>query len=454
MARILVVEDNEELAQTLADWLTFEGHEVVLAYDGLEAAKYIDDNSFDLILLDWVMPGRSGIEVCRNYRMAGGTSPVIMITGKVSLDNKEIGFDAGADDYIVKPFNLKELSWRMRSWLRRSFRTFPVVMPTAVEKQEVRTMLCEKCDAAFDTTVSVCPDDRTALVETTVEYLAGAPLSGNFVIAGVLGRGAMGTVFKVWQKQEQQMFALKLLDTSHLRDPSYVKRFQGEGATLKKLKHDNIIGIHDYGVTDIGQPFIVMDYVEGKSLGRILNRGEKFALKRFVQITRQIADGIGYAHSNGVVHRDLKPANVLLAKKLNKEHVNILDFGVARLILENDDGSCEDLRLTRSGEIFGTAMYMSPEQCLGRQLDARSDIYALGCLMYEMLCGQPPLVGRNVLETLNMQINEVAPPLRSKIEVPELLERIVQKAMSKDPAKRFSSMEELSRSLEKCAKEA
>jgi two-component system, OmpR family, manganese sensing response regulator len=137
MARILVVEDNEELAQTLADWLTFEGHEVVLAYDGLEATNHIDAINFDLILLDWVMPGRSGIDVCRNYRMAGGTAPVIMLTGKVSLDNKEIGFDAGVDDYIVKPFNLKELSWRMRSWLRRSFRTFPVVMPSTIEKQEV-----------------------------------------------------------------------------------------------------------------------------------------------------------------------------------------------------------------------------------------------------------------------------------------------------------------------------
>ncbi len=449
MARILVVEDDHDLADTLADWLTFEGHKVEVAYDGTDAAKAVEEDTFDLILLDWVLPGRSGIEICRAYRMAGGKSPVIMLTGKVSLDNKEIGFDAGADDYLIKPFNLKELSWRMRAWLRRSFGSFPVALSAAVERQEVQTRRCPTCDTTFDTTLSVCPDDRATLTSEVLEFLVGEPLSKNYVILGVLGSGPMSTVFKVWYKAKNQCLAMKLLESSHLKDQSYVRRFQHEGATLKKLQHSNIIGIHDFGVSSCGQPYIVMDYVEGKSLARLLNRGHAITLKRCIDICKQICDGVGYAHAHGIIHRDLKPANVLIEKRGTSEHVRIVDFGVSRTLEDQDS---DKLRLTRSGEILGTALYMSPEQCSGRQLDARSDVYSMGCLMYEILTGRPPLSGRNVLETLHLHINETPTPIRQlRTEVPEALEKAVQKAMAKDPLKRFGSMGELASALEKCA---
>lgn len=449
MAQILIVEDDRDLADTLADWLTYEGHQVSLAYDGLEASSAIEEGVFDLILLDWVMPGRSGIEVCRAYRMAGGTAPVIMLTGKVSMDNKEVGFDAGADDYLIKPFNLKELSWRMRAWLRRSFNAFPLAL-TTVERQSFPARKCPACSTMFETTLSMCPDDRAELIDETVEFLVGDPLSKNYAILSVIGSGPMSTVLKVWHKQTQKCLAMKLLESSHVKDQTYVKRFQHEGATLKKLAHPNIIGIHDFGVSSCGQPYIVMDFIEGKSLARLLNRGQAITIRRALHIAKQVCDGVDFAHNHGIIHRDLKPGNVLIEKSANKEHVKIVDFGISRTMEDQND---EHLRLTGSGEILGTALYMSPEQCLGRQLDARSDIYSMGCLLYEILSGTPPLVGRNVLETLHLHINESAPALRlRRSDAPESLEKTLSRALAKEPGRRFRSMADLADALEACAK--
>lgn len=449
MAHILVVEDDHDLADTLADWLLYEGHQVEISCDGNDALQILGRDSFDLILLDWVLPGKSGIEICRTYRMSGGQAPVIMLTGKVSMDNKEIGFNAGADDYLIKPFNLKELSWRMRAWLRRSFGAFPKAMTESPDRQSFSARVCPVCGAMFETTLSVCPDDRTGLEEQTVEFVAGQPLSQNYAILSVIGKGPKSTVFKVWHKSNQKYHAMKILEPTYLKDQTYVKRFQHEGAILKRLEHPNVIAIHDFGISSFGQPFIVMDLVEGRSLARVLNRENQISVRKAISLGSQICAGVAHAHQHRIIHRDLKPANILLEKRANNEdQVRLVDFGISRIL----DDQCEDqMRLTSSGEIVGTALYMSPEQCLGHQLDARSDIYSLGCVLYEALAGTPPLLGRNVLETLNMQINSAVKPLRKiRNDIPESLDKAIAKAIAKEPDKRFPTMSAFHAALTKC----
>lgn len=453
LAHILLVEDNEDLLETLADWLRYEGHSVQTASDGIEASTVLKTGVFDILLLDWLIPGKSGLELSKEYRMSGGRAPIIMLTGRSSMDNQERGFDAGVDHYLVKPFNLKELSWRVRACLRRSLDSFPVVLAQNSEKQRVTTNVCKTCGATYDTTISVCFNDATVLQEESVEFFVGSPLSESYVIAGVLGRGATGTVFKAWHKKKEKVFALKLLDKTHISDATRVRRFQHEGDVLKKLEHPNIIHVHDVGVSSAGQPYLVMDYVEGRSLaGLLAKKNDTMPFKQMISINRQICEGMAHAHKMGVIHRDLKPANILLHKGAREEQVHIVDFGVAMVL--SQEKSLQQLQLTGTGEILGTVLYMSPEQCMGQELDARSDIYSLGCIMYEMISGHPPLAGRNVLETLHLRINDTPPKLSTlRTDVPAAIEKIVHKSIARDQSARFDSMESLQKSLAAAIKE-
>lgn len=240
----------------------------------------------------------------------------------------------------------------------------------------------------------------------------------------------------------------------HLVSNAYaMARFQQESEAASCLNHPNIVTVHDFGL--LPRAYLVMDYLDGMCLSDLLANDAHLSLGRSLNIFVQICAGLVHAHQNGVVHRDLKPSNIMLVTiDGKKDCVKILDFGIAKLMLKENP---TDIRLTSTGEIFGSPHYMSPEQCRGKPMDTRSDIYSLGCIMYRTLTGQRPIPGEDLLECLYNHVT--VPPGRFKdvcpeIEVSESLERVILKCMEKEPENRFQTMSELKDVLEAEAKVA
>ncbi|MDR3615145.1 MAG: serine/threonine-protein kinase [Candidatus Obscuribacterales bacterium] len=284
------------------------------------------------------------------------------------------------------------------------------------------------------------------------DRLIGTTIAERYKVSSFLGRGGMSTVYRAEHLSTKKIVALKIMHSHLLADSNAVRRFQQEATAASRLTHPNAIQVHDLGVTENGMPFLTMDYLEGLSLSELIeNSDRRPSVDQSLDIFIQACDAIQEAHERGIIHRDIKPSNVMLVRshksKDREDMVKVLDFGIAKISQENSEGP----KLTGTGEVFGSPVYMSPEQCLGKELDTRSDIYSMGCLMYEVLTGHPPLLGANVLATMYLQMNTMPKGL-SKVDAdPRLvkdLERIVFKALEKDPDKRYASMADLRDALD------
>jgi eukaryotic-like serine/threonine-protein kinase len=262
----------------------------------------------------------------------------------------------------------------------------------------------------------------------------GAEVFGKYVLQGELGRGGMGVVYKAWQRDLNRIVALKMILASEWASAEEIRRFQAEARAAARLRHRNIVAIHEIG-EHLGRHFFAMDYVEGESLSAIVARGP-LAPEKAARWMVSIAQAVEHLHSQGIVHRDLKPSNVLIDAV--GEPV-VMDFGLAK-IFDSEDGA------TRSGAILGTPSYMSPEQAAGRNslISTRSDVYSLGAVLYEMLSGRPPFREANPLDTL-VQVIEGEPTLLRQLvaTIPRALELICFKCLEKDPARRYASAAEL-----------
>jgi serine/threonine protein kinase len=267
---------------------------------------------------------------------------------------------------------------------------------------------------------------------------------GKYRITDTLGRGGMSVVYKAEQELVGRCVAIKTLTVQLLGDPTIVRRFTREVHALGRLNHPNIVTAFDCVVDGQGQPYFIMDYLDGVSLAEVFEAQPRLEQQRVCRIFSQVCSAVGYAHQQKVMHRDLKPGNIMLIN-VNEpdETVKIVDFGLAKI---SEDAH----KLTASGEVWGTPSYMSPEQAHGQLNDHRSDIYSIGCVMYEALVGRPPFRGNSALDTLMMQINN---PVASFAEAaPELnihpaLEYIVLRALAKDPALRFQQVSEMESAL-------
>lgn len=280
------------------------------------------------------------------------------------------------------------------------------------------------------------------------DKLVGSTLAGRYEILAVLGQGGMSVIYKGHHNLMQRDVAIKMLHSKYLDDADSTARFQQEAQAASRLNNLNVITVHDFGVTDNGQHFLVMDFVEGNSLGEILDEEGILLPKRAVPIFLQVCVGLGHAHENGIIHRDLKPGNIMIITREGRDLVKVVDFGVAKMLPRAGKPMQQ---LTHTGEIFGTSLYLSPEQCAGKTLDARSDVYAFGCVMYETLTGMPPFVGINLLDTMQKHINEPAPPFSATapdLPIPAFLEKIVLKCLEKLPGDRYQSMTEIAQDLE------
>ncbi|MGH9551469.1 MAG: protein kinase domain-containing protein, partial [Terriglobales bacterium] len=274
------------------------------------------------------------------------------------------------------------------------------------------------------------------------DSLVGTVLDDQYEILSVIGQGGMSIVYKARHVLMNKIVAVKTLLPHLALHPLSMQRFILEAKAASNLTHPHVITIHHSGVTTTDQPYIVMDYLQGTSLQGLLNTYGKLPAERACHIFIQIADALALAHKHGVIHRDLKPSNILLIEQGgDADFVKVVDFGIAKLLPQE---GTEAMRLTQTGEVFGSPLYMSPEQAKGEKLDAKSDIYSLGCLMYEMLCGKPALDGDNTLEVLYKHINDIPDTFSMRgVKVPNRLEMIVFKCIAKDPAQRYQSMNQL-----------
>ena len=266
--------------------------------------------------------------------------------------------------------------------------------------------------------------------------LLGQTLFGTYTITDKIGEGAMGAVYLAKQGQTGQRIAIKLLTREAQRDQETVQRFLREARVISMLTHPNVVRVFVFGETSTGVSYIAMEYVDGLPLENLVRR-EALSHDRMLDIIRQMLGAIAEAHELGIMHRDLKPENVLLTEhRGRKDFVKILDFGIAKVQNANQ-------QLTQSGVVYGTPAYMSPEQAQALDIDARADIYSLGCMMYEMATGRLPFDAKTALKILEMQAFREPKPPSEWTEIDPRLEAIILKAMAKDPDERFQSAMEM-----------
>lgn len=288
----------------------------------------------------------------------------------------------------------------------------------------------------------------TARPESAPEDLVGHGLTDRYTLLELIGKGGMSAVYKAKDLKLNKFLAVKILLPHLMANPLSLQRFQVEAQAASSLSHPNLIVTHDFGITEDGRPYLVMELLDGKSLSEILKEETRLPVDRAVPIFIQISDALSHAHGKGVLHRDLKPSNVLISTTGNGiDFVRLLDFGIAKMLPQE---GAESMGLTQTGEVFGSPNYMSPEQCQGMKVDARADVYSMGCLMYEILTGQPPLVGDNIMDTLLKQMNDPPASFRSvdpNLNIPQQMELIVFKALAKDPNDRYASAQALGEAL-------
>lgn len=276
-----------------------------------------------------------------------------------------------------------------------------------------------------------CPKDGvqtipySVLKSSTAQLKAGTIIDERYRIDSALGSGAMGTVYSATQTRMDRRVALKILVRELLRDGKELKRFYREAKSASRIKHPNVVRVYDFGVDDATQmPFLAMELVEGQTLRRLLAEEGPLPLQRTADILEQVSKALVAAHELGIVHRDLKPDNMMVGRLPGgDEHVTVLDFGIAKAT--KTPGGLQE-SLTASGVVVGTPRYMSPEQVKGNEVDHRSDLYALGCILHEMLTGEAPFTADEPVALMLRHVNAVRPPLPRVTDDEEL-----QEAMSK-----------------------
>jgi len=303
--------------------------------------------------------------------------------------------------------------------------------------------------------------NKQAKKEEQPELISKSPENlflDRYEVIEEIGCGGMSRVYKAKDRKQDRMVAVKvlhphLLSENKTRKKKPEKRFQQEFKATMALAHLNIVAVIDHGETNEGLPFMVMEYIDGPSLEQIFKDHGRLKLSHFLTIFYQVCSALSHAHIRGVIHRDVKPSNIMLVKTpQNVELVKLLDFGIAKIEPQGEETS---QKLTQTGDVFGSPYYMSPEQCKGAPLDARSDIYSLGCVMYQALTGKRPFEGENAYKTIYMHVNIKAAPFsmsRPESTIPPELETIIMKCLEKEPHMRYQTAQALSLDLQKVAR--
>jgi serine/threonine-protein kinase len=279
-----------------------------------------------------------------------------------------------------------------------------------------------------------------------VNPLIGQIFDGKYQLTRVVGKGGMSVVYEAKHLLMNKIVALKLMHTHLLQSEKAVRRFQKEAQAVSTLDHSGVMRIYDFGVSPDGAPYIAMEFLEGKPLSDCIHEDGKLEEERALTVFKTVAETLAHAHSKRVIHRDLKPSNIVLSQTNDPTQpikATVVDFGIAKLT--DEDGE-DPLQMTATGEVFGSPLYMSPEQCAGRELDQRSDIYSFGCLMYEAVTGRTPFEAKTAVALFHRHMKDEAPRFSTLNEKPAVsaeLEEIILRCLEKHPQDRYQSMDEL-----------
>lgn len=320
--------------------------------------------------------------------------------------------------------------------------------------------VCPVCKAQYERGEVFCPVDATRLATpsqvddaqraTPDDPLVGTVLADRYRVVRRVGEGGMGIVYEALHVAIEKRVAIKVLRDDYSRRPEVVERFRQEARSASRIGHAHIVDISDFGQTPSGQHFFVMEFLEGEDLASVLAREGTLPARRAVRIALQCARALGAAHQKGIVHRDMKPENIFLVHRDDEaDFVKIVDFGIAKMSDLETEGA-PGRKLTKTGMIFGTPEYMSPEQAAGKPLDHRVDVYALGVILFEMIAGRVPFVGDSFMGILTQHMFETPPTLRQinpNVDCPPELEAVIYRALAKNPDERFATMEDLARAL-------
>ncbi|HEY6077306.1 MAG TPA: serine/threonine-protein kinase [Polyangiaceae bacterium] len=323
------------------------------------------------------------------------------------------------------------------------------------EEEELTTVydaVLTEADLAHDSEVEhitlpkVEPPEPPPSSLSNKENLTGQLLDGRYQIDYVLGVGSMGVVYGARHADVGKLVAVKALRQHLASDAEALQRFRAEATAATSIGNQHIVETFDFGRLEDGTAYMVMEYLEGRSLAELIDGWAPLTVPRITKIGVQIAEALSAAHLVGIVHRDLKPDNVFLCEREgDSDFVKILDFGIAKF-------GVSQARMTQAGAVFGTPAYMSPEQALGKATDGRTDIYALGVMLYEMACGNVPFQGDSAIAVLSLQANVTPVPLATRqADVSPELDAIVSKCLQKEAEARYSSMAELAADLARLA---
>ena len=304
---------------------------------------------------------------------------------------------------------------------------------------------CPKCGENYDNSIEVCPADGSALIRAnTNDPLAGKLLAGRYKIINKIGEGGMGAVYKAIHNKMDRVCAIKTLTGLSTDNEMAVARFNREARNSSRIDSPHAITIYDFGEAENGLLYLAMEFIDGKQLTDILEQEGVINLDRTIHITSQIAEALTAAHALGIIHRDLKPDNIMITEKADKtDYVKVLDFGIAKTMA--DDGA---ENVTKTGFVLGTPAYMSPEQLTGESLDARSDVYSLAIIVYEMLSGQLPFEGDNLQAKMIKRL--MSDPIRLRDVMPSVsdsVERAVMAGLARDREKRTPTVQAFASSL-------
>jgi serine/threonine-protein kinase len=318
--------------------------------------------------------------------------------------------------------------------------------------------LCTVCNGHFEDKLDACPNESYPLIYIGKHPLIGIIIGGRYKVIKAVGAGSMGVVYKAIQISSGREMAVKVLTSAEGPDSAHLRRFRREARAVSSLSHENIVRLYDFGFMEDGQPYIVTEFVKGRTLAQVLRERGRLPLSDVLPIARQVCHAVDEAHRVGVVHRDLKPENIILqdpeqrpgspAKPgLVNKLVKVVDFGVAKIASD----AASSASLTMEGKVCGSPGYMSPEQCKGFNVDVTSDIYSLGIILFEVISGHRPFSADSVMGLLFMHVNEQPPMMNAlclDLNVPSEVEQVVRKALQKEAYERQQSALELWKEFE------
>ena len=312
--------------------------------------------------------------------------------------------------------------------------------------------VCPVCERKFPDKMTLCSADA-AVLKRLDDPLIGETLAGKYKIERLIKTGGMGSVYRGRHVLMDKTVAIKVLRPSLAGDDAVVARFSREAKAASKISHPHAVSVTDFGEAENGVVFMVMEYLDGRTLKQAIASEGPLTLDRAVEIVRQVAGALDVAHSQGVIHRDLKSENIMLVHHNGDEWAKVLDFGIAKIL--QPIGSAADVDITQANLVVGTPQYMSPEQCSqSGALDARSDVYSLGIIIHEMLTGQLPFTGESATVVMMKQVQDPPPSvLASQAQLPAAVDQVIKRALAKQPIDRFQSAGELSSALAEAASE-